>query len=328
MPVTNSGHVGEKRMKSRVRARFRLTIFALALGTAWGAEAQRAVVRGRVVEENGKPLEGVQILIELLESSARKYTGTSKANGDFVRVGLVTGTYRITCSKEGFVPAILDVPVKGTDNLDVGNVILTKVPEGFVTEEQRAEAQKHLEAAMSSSDQANYQTTIESLKKFLETVPDSPEAHFSLAVAYEKLGDRDNALTYYQKATKLKPDFYEAYVAMGEIYGAGKEWQAGAELLQKALKLRPGERQVLFNWGAYSANAGDLVTAQQAFEKLVQLDPQHALAHYQLGVTFLGQGKNEAAIRHFEQYLEIEPDGERAVAAKEILGQIRPNQED
>ena len=157
-------------MKSRVRARFRLTIFALALGTAWGAEAQRAVVRGRVVEENGKPLEGVQILIELLESSARKYTGTSKANGDFVRVGLVTGTYRITCSKEGFVPAILDVPVKGTDNVDVGNVILTKVPEGFVTEEQRAEAQKHLEAAMSSSDQANYQTTIESLKKFLETV--------------------------------------------------------------------------------------------------------------------------------------------------------------
>jgi tetratricopeptide (TPR) repeat protein len=313
-------------MTRRKKAPFRhslLAIVALALATAFPAAAQRGVLRGKVVDAEGNPLEGVQVVIELQGGAGRKFTTTTKASGEFVRVGLSSASYSVTCTKDGYVPGLLELAISGSEPIDVGNIVLEKVPEGAITEKAREEAQKHLDAAMSASDKADYQATIESLKKFLETVPGSAEAHFNIAAAYEKLKDLDNAIASYQKAVELKPDFYDAYVAMGDIYGSRKQWQEGADQLEKALKLKPNEAQVLFNWGAYSANAGDPVKAQGAFEKLIQLDPKNAGVHYQLGVLLLSQAKNEEAIAAFEKYLELDPQGARAATVKEILSQIK-----
>jgi len=298
-------------------------VAALVLMMAAPAAAQRGIIRGKVVDADGKPLERVEVVIELQGGAGRKFPTSSKPNGEFVRVGLTSGNYKITCSKDGFIPGILELAVSGTDPIDVGKIVMEKVPEGAITEKARDEAQKHLQAAVGASEKADYQTTIDSLKKFLETVPNSPEAHFNIAAAYEKLKDEENALAYYRKAVELKPDLFDAYVAMGDIYGGRKQWKEGAEQLQKALALKPNEAQVLFNSGAYLANAGEPEAAQQAFEKLIQLNPQHALAHYQLGVIFLGQAKNEDAVREFEKCLELDPQGSRAATAKEILSQIK-----
>jgi Tfp pilus assembly protein PilF len=286
------------------------------------AEAQRGAARGRVVTEDKEPVADVEIVFEMVDGG-RQFKTKSKESGEFARVGLSAGTYRVTFSKENYIDHVQPAQISVTEPNDLGDVILNPVPEGMITEKTREEAQSRLDQAIKASEGQDYQATIESLKKFLEIVPDSAEAHLNIASAYEKLKDTDNALAYYRKAIELKPDLYDAYVAMSDIYGARKEWKEGMAVLRKASELKPAELTVLYNYGAFAGNAGEPAEAERAFSQVLELKPDHALAHYQLGMVLVSQGKNEEAAAHMQKYVELEPEGPQAGTAKTILETLK-----
>lgn len=301
-----------------------LALMTLMLLVAGEASAQNAGVRGRVEDENGQPLEGVEIFLEK-KGGGRTAKVSTNAKGEFVKAGLRVGTYKITYSLEGYETALSEFKVSFGAPRDLGTMTLPKLPEGVLGEKAAKAAQQHLDAATEASGKEDHQATIESLQKFVERVPDSGEAYYNIAAAYEKLGDQENALSNYRKATELRPNLYMAWVAMGTIYGAQEHWQEGMAAFEKGLELKPNELVVRFNYGVYAANAGDDEKAQQAFEKVTEIDPDYALAHYQLAVVIMSQGKTDEAVPHFEKYLELEPEGAYAAAAKQILESLKKN---
>jgi len=75
-------------------------VFALAVVLAVSAPAfAQSIVRGKVVDAAGKPVEGAIVVIEATEAARKAETKTNR-NGEFLQVGLATGAYRVTVTKD------------------------------------------------------------------------------------------------------------------------------------------------------------------------------------------------------------------------------------
>ena len=60
----------------------------------------QSVVRGKVVDAQGKPVPDATVLFEATDANRKTQTKTDK-NGDFLQVGLGSGAYKVTASKDG-----------------------------------------------------------------------------------------------------------------------------------------------------------------------------------------------------------------------------------
>lgn len=291
------------------------------------AAAQTGAVKGKIVDEQGKPVEKAEILIEFLGGVTRKLTSTSNAKGDFIQIGLTTGNYRLTFQKQGYEPASQEQRVRLGEPLEVGKVVLRKIPEGgkSTAEEAKlgAELKKEFDAGVQASKQGNHQMAIDAFQKVLALAPESADAYFNIGYSYDKLGQDAKALESLQKAVELRGDYYEAYVMMGNILNAKRDWARALQVLEKAIAMRPEETVSLFNYGAIAMNTGDIPKAQAAFEKVVALDPGNALAHYQLAMAYVNQMKNAEAIQALEKYLALDPSGPNAATAQSILQYLK-----
>lgn len=298
-----------------------LTI-VLALMAA-DAFAQRGAVRGKIVDEQGNPVEDVEIIIQLSGGGGRKSTTETNEKGEFVKAGIKPGTYEIRYEKEGYRPLALGTQVGGFDQSDMGERVLYKLAPGELSESQHARATELLESVNSAAASGDDAAILQGLLEFIEMVPDSAEAHFNVGGAYEKQGDDDEAIEYYKKATELQSDFYDAWVALGDLYGERKDWAEGQAALGKALEIKSDNVIVVFNHAVHAQNAGDAEAARAGYEKVIQMDPARAAPYYQLGLMSVADTDNDKALMYFEKYLEVEPNGPQAAQAQGVVDALK-----
>ena len=293
------------------------------------ALAQSGAVRGRVVDEAGEPLEGVEVVIEYEDGLTRKAITTSNSKGDFVQVGLRTGNYSVTFNKDGYQPGIVEIKINLGEPYHAGEVTLEKLPEGVLSQQQAqevsAEIQGYFEAGVAEVDQKDFQAALASFQKVIDLAPDSAEAHFNKGFVYMELNDPEKALPCYEKAVELRADYYDAFVELGNIYNRAQRLDDAMQALQRASEIKPTEIDPLYNYGAMAMNAGEIPKAQEAFEAILALHPDHAAANYQMGMVMVNQANNEAAIPYLERYLELAPEGAHAATAQGVLSYLKQN---
>jgi len=296
-----------------------LTSLLLVAGQA---SAQMGGVRGIVFDEEGNPLAGVEIVIEL-EGGGRSLTTTTNKDGQFVKGGIRVGSYTLSYFLDGYEEITSQVQVSFGKPQQLDDITMARLPEGTLTTRGAEEAQEMLNSAVAAQQAGDIDATIANLQAFLEKVPDSAPAYFNIGAAYETKGDIENATANYNKAVELDPMMLDAWLALGDLNGKLKKWPEGMEALGKALEIKPDQPIVLFNYGAYAFNAGDIDVAQGAFQKLVDTDPNHALGHYRLGLTYVSQGNSAEAINHIEKFIELAPDSPNVPAAKNLLATLK-----
>ena len=72
----------------------------------------QSVVRGKVIDAQGKPVPDATILFEATDANRKTQTKTDK-NGDFLQVGLASGAYKVTASKDKVGTQTLKLPTCG-----------------------------------------------------------------------------------------------------------------------------------------------------------------------------------------------------------------------
>jgi tetratricopeptide (TPR) repeat protein len=292
------------------------TLMALLLGVAPSiALGQRGGLGGRVVDDDGKPVAGVEVIVKPESDIEKPRTLQTKEDGTFLVMGLNPGRYTLDYSKEGFKKASQQAQVQIGERNRLGDILLPRLPADYVD----PGAQQFFDAGVAASREKNYQKAIESFTKVNEMAPDRPEVLYNLGFAYEGLQQMDAAVEHYRKALELRPDYYDPLIALAAIHTARKEWSEAAGFYERALALRPQEIAALYNYGAVSMNAGDMEKAVGAFEKVLELEPERAEAHFQLGMIAVSRGRNEDARRHLETYLTLAPDGAQAATARHIV---------
>jgi Tfp pilus assembly protein PilF len=310
----------------------RTTVFrgvvALAVLCAMASPAlAQSVVRGKVTDAQGKGVPDAVVLFESTDSNRKTQTKTDK-NGEFLQVGLQSGAYKVTASKEGVGTQTKTVPVKqGPSGVD-----FTLAPAGAgggnATTADKAAAAAINAAATAAVEAMKAGRNDEAIEKFNEViakVPTCADCYFNLGMAYQNKQQYAEAETNYKKAIELKPDNGDAYTGLATIYNAQKKFDLAADASAKAAQLSAGagggggSAEANYNQGVIFFNAGKFADAQKSFLAATKSDPNNAMAQYQLGMTSLNLGQIPEAVAALEAYLKIDPNGPKAGEVKAAL---------
>jgi tetratricopeptide (TPR) repeat protein len=321
-----------------------LSICAVAIGLTIAAapvSAQTGQVKGKVVDAQGKPVEGAKIELHNQNTNRTIETKTDR-RGDYIQVGLSPAKYRVKASKGDLVhEQMLDV------HLEMATLNFTLAPgaggKPTVSKEEAAKMRARADAATKAFNEgvelSNADKHDEAVVKFNEVIaamPTCAECYANIGTVQTKAKKYDEAEAAYKKAIELKPDFGEAYNGLANLYNAMKKFDLAAEASKKALELSaaapagaagaaaPGaSASAVFNQGVILWNAGKIPEAKAQFEQAVKLDPTMAEAHYWLGMALVNGGDTAGAKPKFEEYLKLAPTGQYAETAKAILASIK-----
>ena len=314
----------------------RALILAIALLAALAfsspATAQSTgMVKGRVVDAQGQPVEGVKVTIEFKEGITRRHEVKTNKKGEFIQIGLPPGGYKVTAEQEKLGSQSFDVRVRLGDAAEVNFVLAPGMPGVAPTKEEVAKGaalKKLFEDGVAASKAGDHDTALAKFTEAAQMMPNCYDCYYNIGYAYSQKKEYDKAEEAFKKSLELKADYVEAYNGLATVYNAQKKFKEAGEVSEKAAQLAaaaPGGASVdaLYNQGVIDWNAGKIAEAKVHFEEALKVNPDHADSHYQLGMALLNEGKLPEAAAEFETYLKLAPDGQYAAQAKGILATIK-----
>jgi len=300
-------------------------LVAAVLFVMAGPAAAQSVIRGRVVDQGGKPVEGAVVSIEATESNRRAQVKTNR-NGEYMQIGLPSGRYNVTAAKDNLKAAQQATISQG--NPTELNFQLT--PTSGLTPEQVKQNQETQALAQSAIDAMRAGRDEEAIKLFndlVAKVPTCSDCYYNLGVAHSKRQEYAEAEASFRKATEMSPNSADAYTGLANVYNAQKKFDLAQQASAKAAELSGavgggGNAEALYNQGVIFWNAGKFAEAKEQFEKAVEADPKLAMAYYQLGMANLNLGQIPAARQAFEGYLKADPSGAKSAEVQGFLKQL------
>ena len=301
---------------------------ALALGVMLAVSspaAAQSVVRGKVLDAQGKPVEGAVVTIEATEANRKAQTKTNR-NGEFLQVGLASGRYNVTVTKDN-LKAIQPANVSQGTPVEL-TIQLT--PTSGMTPEQAKEAAAMQALAAGAVEAMRAGRDDDAIRQFNEIVakiPTCSDCYYNLGVAYGKKQQYAEAETSFKKAIELAPNSGDAYTGLANVYNATKRFDLAQEASAKAAQLTTasgggGSAEALYNQGVILWNAGKFAEAKVQFESAVKADPNMGMAHYQLGMANLNLGAIPEAKAAFQEYLKVDPNGPKAAEVQGFVKQL------
>jgi len=317
----------------------------LLTGLSAPASAQQGGMRGKVLDESGKPVPEVEIILDFVGDFNRQLKTVTDKNGEWIRAGMpagVGGTWTITAKKGNLVGTLSGQKVVFGDMTRVPEITLrapgaggaaAKPPAGMSSEEverrnkKQAELKGLFDKANAAIDAGNFDDAITNLQGMVKELDTCAACYARIGDVYVKKSDMDNAEKAYLKAIELDPKLAGAYSALASIYNQQKKLDEASKMSSKALELMDatggGDANQIFNQGVIFWNQSKIAEAKAQFEKAVKLDPKLADAHYWLGMAYVNEGKMADAKAPFTEYLKLAPTGQYAETAKAILAQIK-----
>ena len=323
------------------------SLFVLSNG-----QAQVGNIRGKVTDEEGKPVKDVLIRIESMQSGG-KYQVKTKKDGTYFHGGIrLQGSYRVIAQKKGYRSDGTQGIRPGFEPFDPrGKVDFVLVPGKSdkvafeLTEEekqkirQEKEEQEKREMLATAVRQdynegveyfnaGQYELAVKAFEAALQKDDQQPGLWSNLALTYFNLKQIDKAIENYQKAISIAPDDPSLYKGLGDAYSEIKDYEKAKEAYEQSAGLAgdldPTEAAgSYYNMGITFINNGRTKDAAEALKKAVEADPSHAEAHYQLGISLLSLSRIEEAIAHLKEYVELKPQGGNAEIAQQLVEQLQ-----
>lgn len=286
----------------------------------------QSVVRGKVNDAQGKPVQDATILFEATDANRKTTTKTDK-NGDFLQVGLASGNYKVTASKDKVGSQTLNLTVRQGPNNPLTFALSTSSGISSADKEAAAAVQATAGAAVEAMKAGRHDEAIAKFTEVIAKVPTCVDCYYNIGVAHAAKQQYTEAEAAFKKAIELKPDSGEAYTGLANIYNAQKKFDLAAEASANASKYAGAGgggagAEAAYNQGVILWNAGKYAEAKAQFEAAVKADPTMGLAHYQLGMANLNLGQLPAAREAFSAYLKADPNGAKAAEVQGILKQL------
>ena len=149
---------------------------------------------------------------------------------------------------------------------------------------------------------------LSSLRKAVELNPDHMQAHFAKGIAYEKVGEYENARRSYLNCLRLFPEDTQVLTNLGNLEHGFSNYEKAIEYYYKAVESDPSYSGSYANLGRlYFVDLKDAVNGRKFIEKALHYDPDFPTALHHLGSIELAEGNVEESIRIFERAIEIDP---------------------
>jgi tetratricopeptide (TPR) repeat protein len=285
----------------------------------------QSVVRGKVVDSQGKPVQDATVLFEATDANRKVQTKTDKG-GEFLQVGLASGAYKVTVSKEGVGTQTLNSNVRQGPNNPLSFTLTAASGVSAADKEAAAAVQAAAGAAIEAMKAGRHDEAIAKFNEVIAKMPTCADCYYNIGTAYVAKQDLPQAEAAFKKMIELKPDAAEGYTGLAGVYNAQKKFDLAAEASSKAAQLSGGGAagggggaEASYNQGVILFNSGKFAEAKTQFEAATKADPNMGMAQYQLGMTALNLGLIPEAVAALEAYLKVDPNGPKAAEVKAAL---------
>ena len=334
-------------VKSAIRAL--LPVLLLTSAVSVPSVAQIRSIKGKVVDEQGTPVENARVTISGMDIKRNYNTKTNK-KGEYFYGGLTAGRYYVGVEGDGYQTDFVQGISPASNDPATVDFKLKKGPGGklpfLMTDEEKAKAQADQDAAKKAQSMAaavktdfdaglaaaqagKHDEAIDNFKKALEKDQAQPYIWANLGDSYSKKKSYPDAIAAFNKAVELKPDDPNLVQNLGNVYGASGDTAKAQEMYTKAAGMAPAAggggnaASSFYNMGVTMVNAGKSQEAIDAFLKAIQADPNYAEAHYQLGVAYIGVGKEAEGLKSLDDYIKIAKTGQNVDTAKALLDALK-----
>ncbi len=296
---------------------WRIALFAalfVPIG-AWlgpGAAAQNSIIHGQVRDLEGKPFQGVSVVIKSTDQGQTFELKTDK-NGNYIQSGLRGGIYEITMKVKDTVVYQAKVRIaSGEDHTEDVNFKEIKAQQSAAATEAQKQAEEeakkfegvkgHFDAAVAGLDQAKQ------IRSELQSAPSDQRSALR-----EKLGQvAEHTATEFQAAGQAMSETdinrHVVMAKLGETYEVEGKYEEAAAAYQKAVELKPDNAGYYNNLGNILAKLGKIPEAQAAYQKSVTLDPPNAAnAWRNLGIVLFQSGNYKDAVDPLKKSLDLDP---------------------
>jgi Tfp pilus assembly protein PilF len=314
-----------------------LMLCAILMASGAVADAQLIAVSGKVVDLEGNPLAGAEVVATAGDGS-QSFDVVTKKKGRFtLRVPESKSGYLLRARLEGYQDVELEVwPTLGSRT--VVDLIMEELPEP--TEEAAA-------AQESAAPEDPPPPQMDDKRAAAITL-------FNEAVQAMEEDDRKTAIAKLAEATDIDPEFTEALGALAALALEEKDFKTAADASEKLLRLQPDDIRVLKI--AYVANfmirnaeglasaarglaksepaiverdmirnakssfeAGKADICRALMEVAVEAQPDLVEAQLQLGLCCNAEGDSSCAKEAFGVVLELAPDHPEAETVRSLL---------
>ena len=282
----------------------------------------QSVVRGKVTDAQGMPVPDATVLFEAVDANRKTQTKTDK-NGDFLQVGLSSGAYKVTASKDKVGTQTKNTNVRQGPNNPMAFTLSASSGVSPADKEAAAAIQASAGAAVEAMKAGRHDEAIAKFQEVIAKVPTCTDCYYNIGVSQMAKQQYTEAEASFKKAIELKPDNADAYTALANLYNSQKKFDLASEASANAAKYAGagggGNAESSYNQGVILFNAGKFAEAKTQFEAATKTDPNHAMAQYQLGMTSLNLGQIPEAVAALEAYLKADPNGPKAAEVKAAL---------
>jgi Tfp pilus assembly protein PilF len=292
----------------------------------------RGRVFGKVVDDEGNPVPDALIVAESLIERGTVLKGVSDKKGDWAIAGFGTGPWRITASKEGYMPSSIELRVSEFRNPPV-TFTLKKIKAGPSALSADKSAIEMLEKAENAMKEERYDDAITLYNQLIEKFPSVFQLFLNIGYAQMKKGDLDSALNSFQVVLKrLKErdgDFskepetaFKAFTAIGEVWIKKDDFEKARESFEEALKISPKDEALAYSVGDIYFTNQKVDEAIKYFELAVSIKPDWWKPYSKLGYCYLNKGDIEKALQYFKKALEVDPNSPEAGVIKGIISEL------
>lgn len=157
--------------------------------------------------------------------------------------------------------------------------------------------------------------TVEAVRyaeRAVEMAPENARAWSILGMAYDWVGDVEEAIETCHHAVELDPAYAEGYAYLAEAYIDAGRWNEANQYAQTALELDDHSVDVHRNYGYVLEVQGNYWEAIEAYERALEIHPQLAYIHIAIGRNHRALGDLEAAAESFQKAVESDPSSAEA----------------
>ena len=320
-------------MKSNGFHRFAaaLVILLLAAATA-GAQAGRGTARmgGTVVNQAGQGIPNAKIVAAFSQDEVTKFETVTNENGEWGILGIGTGSWVITATADGYLPASVNYSSKQLDRNPKVRITLEKKGTGaaIVQDESSFEL---LEQGNQFYQDGRYDTALLMYEQFLEKNPGAYQVKLNIGDCYRDKGDFVKAIESYNMViaqadtdpTIGKTMKAKALAAIGLCSLRQNNLEEAQKYFRQSIETAPQDEILAYNVGEICFSNQQIDEATKYFEMAVQIKPDWPDPYLKLGFVHLNKGDMTKSAEYLEKFIKLEPGTARTAQAQDILSSIK-----
>ncbi len=275
-------------------------------------------VYGVVVDEEGKPLEGVKIKLVYMKSGEGFDVETDE-NGRWAGAWIRGGAWNIDFEKIGYETRKISVEISEVEKKPEIKITLKKASALVLTDELKTK----LTEANQLFEQKNYQAALDIYKDLLEKYPSSFLLWKNVGHCYFAQEKYEQAEESYKKILDKSPDDSEAMLLIGNCYSNRGQTDKAMEWYNKIQFDKISDPIVLYNIGNEFYKLSKFEEALKYYQRSIEVKKDFLDGLYQLGLAYTALQKNQDAIATFETYLKYDSTSEKAAQVRSFLDYLK-----